>query len=188
MAGTLMTFSAVTFDAAKRLGVTLERADGDAWIHHWGVVGHLMGIEDALIPHDLADAELLMESIRERQWAPSQHSHQLASALVDTMQEFFTREVDVLDGLTPSLVRHLAGDRCADVLRLPPADWTQLLIASFTALTEIVDDGDRDTLLERGLGAIAGSSMRWITDVERAGKNASFRVPASLRRAVIGGT
>jgi hypothetical protein len=53
-----------------------------------------------------------------------------AAALVDTMQELFTREMDHLDGLTPTLVRHLGGDRCGDLLGLSPADKTRVIIGA----------------------------------------------------------
>jgi hypothetical protein len=148
-AGTLMTFSIVTIEAAQRLGVTITREDADAWVHHWGVVGHLIGLEDELIPRDAADAAHIMEAIRERQWAPSPRGRQLTHALVDMMQEFFTRDVDALDGLTPSLVRHLAGDRCAGLHDLPRSDWTMLLIRALEAATEAIDDEDRSAARSR---------------------------------------
>lgn len=188
LAGTLMTFSVVTYEAAKRLGVSLTEQDGDAWVHHWTVVGHLMGIREELLPKDLADGQKLMAAIRERQWAPSGAGQQLAAALVDMMQELFTRDIDAVDGLTPTLVRYLAGDRCADMLGLPESDWTELLVRALERATDAIDDDDRETWLEHQLGAIAGASMRWITEVERGHKSASFRIPESLRQTVVPNT
>ena len=188
LAGTLMTFSIVTFEAAQRLGVSLSREDGDAWLHHWRVIGHLMGIEEELLPVDLEDAEHLMEAIRQRQWAPSQTGEKLARALVDLMQELFTRGVPMLDGLTPTLIRFLAGDLCADVLNVEDGDWTQLLVTGLKLTTDAVDIDHRDAWLERQLGKLVLTAMRWITDVERSGKKASFRLPATLRDTVLAGT
>ncbi len=188
LVGTLMTFSVVTYEAARRLGVTWRREDAEAWIHHWNVVGHFLGIEHALLPRDLEDAKDLMEAIRQHQWRRSDKGQRLAAALVELMQELFTQDLDALDGLAPTLIRHLAGDHCADLLGVGEADWTRLLVAALALATDAVDVDDREGWLEHELGAITGRAMRWITTVERDHKNASFRIPESLRRTVVPGT
>ncbi|MGE3628850.1 MAG: oxygenase MpaB family protein, partial [Sandaracinaceae bacterium] len=188
LAGTLMTFSVVTYDAARRLGVALSPADADAWIHHWCVIGHVLGIREELLPKGLGEAQQLMDAIRQRQWTPSPQSRELARALVDMMQEFFTQDARALDGLTPTLIRYLAGDHCADLLGLPPSDWTELMVTALRDATDLIDIDDREGWLERQLGRVTGTSMRWIADVERGSKRASFRIPASLRATVVPGT
>ena len=184
LAGTLLTFSVVTFDAARKMEAPLTSADGDAWVHHWAVVGHVLGIEEALLPQTFTDAEQLMEAFRARQWAPSPTGKQLAAALADTMQDLFTQEIAHLDGLTPTLIRHFAGDRCADLLGLPKADWTRLIVDAVRDGRRIVHLKDRDRRAEQRLGELAIRSMRWITRVERGDKNTPFRLPESLQRSV----
>ncbi len=188
MIGTLMTFSTITWDALGRFGVDLPKEDADAWIHHWCVIGHFLGIRRELMPHDIYDAQELTEAIRQRQWAPSEHGKRLAAALVDMMQEFFTRDAPILDGLMPTVIRYLAGDQCGDLLGLPPADWTITLVDAFRGVTDLFQDRGRDELIQEELGKAALRAMRFITDVERGHKNASFRIPESLRRSVIPGT
>jgi squalene cyclase len=188
LVGTLMTFSVVTLDAAGRLGVSLSKADAEAWMHCWAVIGHLLGIEEELLPRDLADGEQCMEAIRQHQWAASKHSKELAGALIAMMQELFTREIGALAGLTPTLVRYLAGDRCADLLDLPQPDWTRLLVTALRETTDVIDADDRETALEHGLGALALRVMKLVTTIEREGKKAGFRLPASLRQTVTPGT
>lgn len=183
LAGTLMTFSVVTFEAMRRLGVEASDAEGDAWIRHWGVVGHLLGIEPELVPHSLADALDLMEAIRQRQWRTSPQGRALGHALLEMMQTFFTR--GRLDGLAPTLVRFLAGDRCADLLGLPPADWTRTLVSIGASTAATLDRDARDGLLERGFGLAARAAMRAIVELEREGKDAPFRLPASLRENLL---
>ncbi len=188
LVGTLMTFSVVTYEAARRLGVTWSREEAEAWIHHWNVVGHFLGIDHASLPTGLDDAQDLMEAIRQHQWRRSKKGERLAGALVAFMQELFTRDVALLDGLSPTLIRHLAGDHCADLLGIDESDWTRLLVAALTLATDVVDIDDREGWLEHQLGAITGRAMRWITTAQRDHKNASFRVPESLRRTVVPGT
>lgn len=186
LAGTLMTFSVVTFDAMRRLGVEASDAEGDDWIHLWAVVGHFLGIERALVPDGLADARDLMEAIRERQWAESAQGAELAAALCATMQELFTR--NALDGLAPTLVRFLAGDQCADLLDLPRSDWTRALAEVGSALAGALDPDDREGVLEHAFGLATREAMRVIVDLDRDHKRASFRIPESLRRTVVPGT
>jgi hypothetical protein len=96
----------------------------------------------------------------------------------------FTREIDHLDGLTPTLVRHLAGDRCGDLLGLLPADKTRVIIGAVRPGRQVFHVKDRDRRIERQLGELAVGAMRWITCLERVDKNAPFRVPQSLRESV----
>ncbi|MBX3272486.1 MAG: DUF2236 domain-containing protein [Sandaracinaceae bacterium] len=184
LAGTLMTFGVVTYEAARRLGVKWSRADAEAWIHHWNVVGHLLGIEHDALPRDLDDAQDLMEAIRQHQWRRTRTGRALARALVDAMQELFTRDVPALNGLTPTLIRHLAGDHCADLLGVGAPDWTRLLVAALTVATRAIDVEDREGWLETQLGRVTSRAMRFITKVERRHKGAPFRLPDSLRSAI----
>ncbi|HEY8430813.1 MAG TPA: hypothetical protein VIL20_20680 [Sandaracinaceae bacterium] len=94
----------------------------------------------------------------------------------------------MLDGLMPTVIRYLAGDLCADLLGLPPADWTVTLLDAFRGVTDIVQSPDRNEIIQRGLGKAALLAMRFITEVERGHKKASFRIPESLKRTVIPGT
>jgi squalene cyclase len=188
MAGTLMTFSTITYEGLQRFGLTLSREDGDAWIHHWNIIGHFLGVREELMPRNLADATQLTQAIRERQWARSKQGRQLTAALVDMMQEFFTRNEPVFDGLMPTVIRYLSGDLCADLLGLPPNDWTVTLVEAFTDITDVFDQSTPDELVQRELGKAALTAMRFITDVERGHKNASFRIPESLKRSVVPGS
>ncbi len=135
LVGTLMTFSAVVIDALRTMELTVNDADAEAWIHLWNVVGHLMGIETDLLPADAREAEALLEAVRELSWAPSEAGKLLAAATVGVMQEHLLPG-KALDGLAVMLVRHLAGDRCADLLGLAPADWTTAL---FTPFAKVMD-------------------------------------------------
>lgn len=186
LAGTLMTFSAVTFDAMRKLGVEATEAEGDDWMHLWAVVGHFLGVERGLVPGGIEDGRDLMDAIRERQWAPSPAGTRLAAALVEMMQRFFTR--DHLRGFTPTMVRFLAGDQCADILDVAPADWTRAFVSAGAELLDLLDLDERETLLEKALGRIAHEAMEGIIDYQREGKRASFRIPDSLRRTVRPGT
>ncbi len=186
MAATLLAFSCASFDALRRLGLPVTAEEGEAWLHAWAVVGYLFGLRDELLPRSAARAEALREAIRGRQWAPSPGGRRLAGALVDLMQQRCPRR---LRGLPVSLIRHLAGNRCADLLGLPSADWTRWLVRGGTAFLRAACHG-------AGLRVGRGES-RWLTPLYdagerlmesvvglyRRGEQAQFRLPAALASA-----
>lgn len=183
LAGTLMTFSVVTFDAIHRLGVEVTEEEGDDWMHLWAVIGHFLGVDRSLVPTGIEDARALMDAIRERQWAESPQGRKLSAALVAMMQEFFTR--NHFKGLTPTLVRFLAGDQCADVIGVAPSDWTRAFVSDTAHVLDLLDHDARETLLEKAIGLVGADVMKAIIVFERSGKRAPFRVPASLRKTVL---
>jgi hypothetical protein len=86
------------------------------------------------------------------------------------------------------MIRFLAGDQCADILDVRPADWTAALIATGTGLADLLDRDERETLLEKAFGKIAQDVMEQVIKQQRQGKNATFRVPKSLQGTVIPNT
>jgi hypothetical protein len=72
------------------------------------------------------------------------------------------------------MIRHLAGDHCADLLGLPPGDWTRTLLDAELAL-----EG-----LPHLLAHATHLLMEGIVLAEREGKQARFRIPPSMLRSV----
>jgi squalene cyclase len=136
--GTLMTFSVVVVDGMRTMELQVDDTDADAWVHLWNVVGYLMGISEDLLPVDAREAESLLEAVREMSWAPSEGGAQLARATLGVMQDQLLPG-RALDGFAVMLVRHLAGDRCADLLGLPPSNWTEALFAPMSAAMDLFE-------------------------------------------------
>ena len=62
-----------------RLGVRVSAEDVDAYLHVWNVIGHLLGVRDELLVHDLADATALVDAIRRRQFQASPQGQELTA-------------------------------------------------------------------------------------------------------------
>ncbi|MFJ9417318.1 oxygenase MpaB family protein [Streptomyces sp. NPDC101227] len=123
LAGTLMSFSVVIPRGLRRLGVDLPSEDRDAFFHVWRVVGHVLGVDDRLNPTAFDDGAELFDTILRRQQKSSQAGIALTKAVLD-----FIREVlpgPAFAGAGPTLIRHLIGDRAADIVNVPPADLTK---------------------------------------------------------------
>jgi squalene cyclase len=182
LAGTLMTFSVVTLEALRLLGVPFTAEEGDAWLHAWKVVGYFLGLKPELLPVDLIDAQELMEAIRDRQWRANEDGTLLARSVVGMMQDYFPGEA--FDGFPIALVRTLAGDHCADLLGLPPADWTRMVIDAGTALDQWIPRGAPDSPSTRMVAWASHLFMEGMVLAEREGKSAKFRIPKSLKNTI----
>ncbi len=89
MAITLMTFAVAPLDVLHRFRVDTLEVDQVAFLHHWKVIGHLLGVDARLLPATVADGRALMDRILDRQAAPSDAGVLLGDALVDFTRKAF---------------------------------------------------------------------------------------------------
>ncbi|MFT3772888.1 MAG: oxygenase MpaB family protein [Minicystis sp.] len=106
LAGTLMTFSYVVLEGLQRLGVQLREADREAYLYTWVVAGRVLGIDERLLPADMAEAEALTAAIRRRQIAPSAEGRALTAALVRSLEEMMPFRAP---GLVAGAIRYFLG-------------------------------------------------------------------------------
>jgi uncharacterized protein (DUF2236 family) len=178
--GTLMTFSIVSLDALERLGNDFLPSEKEAYLHAWKVVGWLLGADERLLPVDAREAAELWDAIRRRQFAPSEAGRELTRALVELMHE--TIPGTMLDGLAPVMIRHLVGDRVADMIGVPPSDWTRALLKPLKAITWLGDSlGDRSKMIAKLTGRLGRSLLEGLFWVSRGGKKIHFRISPALR-------
>jgi squalene cyclase len=179
LGATLMTFSTVILESLDRLAVPVSRDERAAWMHLWRVVGSLLGLDPDMIPVDEADGRALMDAVRRRHWSASSQGEMLGRALVECMQEYMPSPW--LKRLPVTLVRHLAGDTCADLLGMNQGDWTAVLVDGADDLLVKFLRADRNQSISRVLERFSAELMKFLISVQRGGKRAPFRIPASLR-------
>jgi len=81
--GTLTMFTVVLLEGLERLGMRLVPDEAERYYQLFRYVGHVLGIEDALLPVDLAHARRTAASIRAEQPPPDDDSRALTRALID---------------------------------------------------------------------------------------------------------
>jgi hypothetical protein len=142
LAYTLLTFGYVYLRALRRLGLALPRADEEATLHAWNVVGHVLGIERALMADTMEEAAALFERFQaegERQPRNPDPRPALAAALLAAME----REIPLplLRTFPLQLTRYLCGKRVARTLGLArrTALPARLLFLAFLGVTRGVD-------------------------------------------------
>ncbi|MFD2573184.1 oxygenase MpaB family protein [Spirosoma soli] len=114
MAGTLMAFSALVLEGLEKLNVQLTAAEKEAYIHCWRIVGHIMGVDEQLIPNNLLDGFKLGYAIMNHQMAESVQGKALATALV-AFKETISPEGKLI-GMVPEMIRFMVGDEIATML------------------------------------------------------------------------
>jgi hypothetical protein len=89
LAYTLLTFGYVPLRGMRTLGVGLPRADEEAMLHAWNVMGHLVGIREELICRTMDEAAALFDRLQARARAEPMTPDPrpgLAAALMGTME------------------------------------------------------------------------------------------------------
>jgi hypothetical protein len=189
LAGTLLTFSYVVADPMRRLGVHLSAKDVDAYLHLWNVIGHLLGVHDDVLAHDLADATALVDAIRRRQFQASPEGQDMTLALLNLLDEL--TPLHRFDDTIPPLIRHLIGDETADLLLVPQSDLSDDLaplarIAKWFfvhVFGRVERDLPRYQLMSSLARPFGRELVRGIFALERGGERAPFDIPDHLARS-----
>jgi hypothetical protein len=180
--GCLFSFSVVGIQSLRRSGVRLREGDVESYIHAWNLIGHQIGIRPGLLPLDWVDAKALWDRICVLEYAPSDAGRELTAAAISCMQQLI--ESRRLRGLPATGIRHYLGDETADLLGVPPADWTR---AFFTFVQE------SDSVVGRLLALVPGTHsitaalgrrmLRGFELFERDGDRPGFQITDELKQA-----
>lgn len=186
LAGTLMTFSYLVLNGLERLNVELTTYQKESYLHCWQIVGHVIGIRPELIPDSLEDAEKLTRIIYDRQVAFSEEGCALTHALIEGMQEIIPDRI--FEGLPPSMIHYflnkdpITGKNIADMLRVPPANWTESALLALRALDTFTGWLSHESNFAiRAMRFFSRSFTEGLLRVERGGSRPPFFVPDSLQ-------
>lgn len=118
LAYTLLTFSFVYLRGLRRLGLGLDAADEEAYLHCWNVAASVLGVDDALMAHTMDEAQTLFDCMQARARrgpAPTPDPRPaLGRALVHAMEQ--TIPIDWLKPFAPLMTRYLSGRRTAELV------------------------------------------------------------------------
>jgi hypothetical protein len=139
---TLLTFGFVYLRSLRRLGIRLSESDEASYLHLWNVVGHLIGIDRALMAHTMDDAARLFDLMQQR----AQRSRladdprpSLGGALLREIEKSIARPV--LRPTAALLVRYLTSDETFATLGLHTRAHrlAQAAFAAFVKFTKCID-------------------------------------------------
>lgn len=180
LALTLMTFSTVVLDSLKKLNITVHPDEEAAYFHAWRYVGHLMGVDESLNPATADEGRAMLTAIQKVEYGKSEAGSHVTRDLVNFLEQIVPGTL--MDGIIPSKIRFLIGDEIADMLDVPRADWTRVLIPMIQAIHgvehAISDDSRAFSLVTDFLGRQILSGLEGYL---RSDGRPMFHVPFALR-------
>jgi hypothetical protein len=185
LAGTLMTFGYIVLAGLERLGFEVSAVEREAYFQCWMEIGRIMGVRADLIPANVDEGRTLAQQIFRAQGQSSSEGKELASALVKGYQQLLP---EALHGMPASMMHFflqpesLTGRNVAEMLGLPPPDWT-LGVTRFAAGVDefLAKHGIGNPLASELAGMVGRELIRGFLFVERANR-APFSIPLELQQ------
>ena len=180
--GTLLSFTTAVFDALELQGVGCDRADAEAYLHRWCVVGELLGIRSDLLPLGLDEARALEALIRGRQQRPSLDAPYLAAALVGALQRSI--RLPGMRSLPASLIRYYCGDTVAGINGIRRGGWTALLLGPLRRAFHLFNRVEQHHRLVANLTRHLTASFLHGFEAQDRGGRPPFQIPDRLHEQV----
>ena len=190
LAATLLVFWFVVGEPMDHLGVHVPDVDKDAYLHLWNVIGHQLGVCDELLVFDVNKASALVDLIRRRQFKASPKGQHMTRALLVLLDQL--TPLHQFDATIPPLIRHLIGDKTADLLLVPQS----ALGGEVKRLQRITNwfyvrvfgrpgkrDSERYDFVSGLVRPFMGELLRGMFELERGGARAPFALPDHLARS-----
>lgn len=131
LAMTHLSFSFVVLQGLRKIGVSISKEEVTAYLHLWKVISYLMGVDEDLLTENELDCYKLDQAIQKRHFDKSSEGTLLAHALFSFLEESLQEAQNPLltfKGFVPSYARFVLGDKLADMLDIPEANWTSNLL------------------------------------------------------------
>jgi hypothetical protein len=177
---TMFTFSIVGLESLEKFGVNLSPDEREAYVHVWSIIGHLMGIDDDLLPLDFADSTKVWNTIKAKEYGPSPEGKELTAHAIEVMQALVPNSLGA--GLPASGIRFLLGDDTADLLGVPPANWSRVVFLPSRTLGSLMSRFQRHSRTGRWVTERLGRAvMKEFLEHNRSERPA-FDVPQQFRR------
>jgi hypothetical protein len=180
LAGTLMAFSWIALDGLDKLGYKLTNDERNAYLHSWLVVGHLLGVQDEILPADVNAAADLSHAIAAHQFGPSADGQELTAALVQMLADILPG--NLLKHVPPLLMRYFLGPQWAEWLGINQGKLIEIASGPLKLLgfdfSQTLEDCDAMRKLSQQVSQLLINSLIL---VERGGNRPSFAIPADLR-------
>ncbi|MCB0850645.1 MAG: DUF2236 domain-containing protein [Bacteroidetes bacterium] len=184
LAITLMTFSVSLIDALPKVKMGLTDEEANAYLHNWKVIGHILGIEPALLPADIHEGRYLLKRILERQAGETEGGKIMASALIQFAKEVLPGKA--FDTSPQAIMRYLAGDELTDMLGVEPKAGCLGSIAPFfmkQIIRKVERMEDSDIAPKLILDSLSHKLMMAMVRYFNNYKNRPFEVPEELAEA-----
>jgi hypothetical protein len=181
LGGTLLTFSLVVLDGLRKIGAVVAPSAERGYFAVWCHIGAILGIDAELRPRDFGAAMALAARIGQRQFRTSAEGRHLASELIKVNDALFPIAGYGLSLMHFFLDESAFGVNLAQLLELPPPNWTRLLVRARAAQKRVVPSWlHRVPGAERRRRAFAGFFTQQLLLLQRPDKQSPFELPPGL--------
>ena len=189
LAAVLLTFSYVMVRGWKHLGITLSLVEARAYLHSWNVVGHVLGIREELLAHDLEEAAQLFDAIKRQRAADTPDGRALTAAVIGVCESFAGPSRILLRPIPTILMRGLLQPETCAMLAVPTPGLWQAAYRPFLRsvarfFNRTASDAFKDLPDTARLSALI--SRRLLEDIvalPRGGQRTAFRIPDHLAQS-----
>lgn len=188
LAGTLMSFGPVILTGLKKLGVKFTNDDANAWMHCWNIAGHLLGIDQRLLPDTFEQGFQLATDILAHQAQPSE----AGTALTASCNKFINYIIpgNAFDGVPGYLMCYFLQDfsssskkdlsQCIGIKA--EADLKDKLVLQLTHFVTGLVNGvvTHDEFVSKIISSFNKLLLQGIIYHYNGGKGVQFSIPPSL--------
>src|SRR5262245_2671216 len=186
LAGVLLTFSYVMVRGWRHLGITLSSEEVRGYLHCWNVVGHVLGIRDELLAHDLEEAARLFDAIKRTRAADTPDGRALTAAVLAVCESFTGPSRILLRPIPRILMRGLLQAETCAMLGVPKLGlwhtayrpFLRTVARLFHGKASAVFQGLPDTARLSAL--ISRRLLEDIVTLPRGGQRTAFHMPERL--------
>lgn len=183
LAGTLMSFSALVIEGLGQLGIELSEEETDAYFHVWRVIGHVIGLDEDLIPENAAEGLKLGYAIFNQQLASSKEGIALTASAIGFMEH--VTPGTMFDSIPAALVYHFLGEKIAPVvgIQAPSGFIAEVVPRLMIKLFGEYDDlEDSSVVLQKITQKFNRTLLKGLLLYFNKGKNVTFDIPKSLQQ------
>lgn len=175
MAGTNLAFSLIILRGLRKMGKSVSLEDSEAYLHYWKVIGSMLGIIPELIPENGKAAFWLEKKIAQRTIRQSFEGQALTKVLLESFD--IDPPITLPDGFHASFMRFVLGDSIADILGLPPSNWTRFMVKPqkyINVLMSTFETAKNSANAKKKLSFLKHNIL------ERISYNKGFEIPSEL--------
>jgi hypothetical protein len=147
MAGTNLAFSLIVLRGLRKLGVDVKGLESKEFLQYWNLIGHMLGIENALLKDNVKQALSLEKQIAKRHFVRSVEGVELAAALRKHI-EVEMRQSSVKLPVS-ALMDYLLGEEISKMLNIETTPFDKVVAKSFVSLSKIQQLIGRDFQWQR---------------------------------------
>lgn len=182
MAGTLMSFSALILEGLNELDINLEPVEKEAYFHCWRVIGHIVGLDDDLIPENAADGLKLGHSILNHQMAKSKQGSGLMAALLEFQNQkskgLMSKKTNI------AMMRLMMGKDISDLLDVPNIEQESInkLGKRIKRIARFMEILDHSLIFAMVLQIFTKTFSQMMLNKMTKSKVVNFYIPKSLKK------